>query len=284
MFRFCCLVMASLALSNQAKALDKIVMWDKSYNRPAMLELVTLAADLTIEQYGPYELQPSMDLEEGRAFTQLIKNQDVNLAIGGVTQQRETTTLPVYFPLTRGLLGFRLCLVNQQRANAFIEIETVEDFSRAQLTIGLGTHWPDKEIIEHNKLQIVTNPVFSRLFDMLSKNRFDCFLRGIGELEYELDAYPTEQLMTEEHIAFIYPLANFIFISPQESRLQKRIEQGLLIAKQNGQFAEHFEKHYRPLMQLHKFYERKLFILRNPNLSEKAIQAINQYGIASFAN
>lgn len=259
-------------------------MWDKSYHRPAMLELVTLSAELTKDEYGPYEIEPSIEMEEGRAFAQLIKDQDVNLAIGGVTKERERSARPIYFPLTRGLLGFRLCLVNKTHSDVFATITSLQDIQKSKIIIGLGAHWPDKNIIQENNLQVVTNPSFSRLFGMLTKNRFDCFLRGIGELEYELQAYATEELMIEEYVAFVYPLANFMFVSPSNNRLQERLKKGLLLAKKNGLFKQHFNKHYRKLLYSHKFYERKLFFLENSNISEKAAEAINQFGIASFAN
>lgn len=268
----------------QVVALDKIVMWDKSFQRPEMLELIRLAADLTVDEYGPYQIESSIEMEEGRAFTQLAKGLDVNLAIGGVTKQRERFARTIYFPLTRGLLGFRLCLINKSQPNVFEKTTTVKDIKKARLTFGLGAHWPDLDIIRGNDLLVVTNPSFTRLFGMLAKGRFHCFLRGIGELEYELTAYPTEQLTVDEHVAFVYPLANFIFISPTEARLTQRLEKGLTLARQNGTYTEHFNKHYRQLLYEYKFYERKLFFLENSNLSKKAAQSINEFGIASFAH
>ena len=246
--------------------------------------MVTLAAELTKDEYGSYLIEPSIEMEQGRAFAQLTHNQDVNLVIGGVDKERERTARTIYFPLSRGLLGFRLCLINESKPNIFYNLESVKDFKKASLTIGLGTHWPDRKIIESNGLQTMPSPVSSSLIDMLSAHRFDCFLRSIGEVEYELKTYADRQVMLDEHIAFIYPFANFIFINPANERLHERLRKGLLLASKNNKFNQHFNKHYRNLLYTYKLYERKLFFLKNPNLSEKASNAINQYGIASFTN
>ena len=43
-----------------------------------------------------------------------------------------------------------------------------------------------------------------------------------------------------------------------------------------------FEEHYGELLEGHNFYDRKLIILNNPDVSDAALEAINKYGVASF--
>lgn len=128
------------------------------------------------------------------------------------------------------------------------------------------------------------NPVHSQLFDMLAKGRFDCFLRSIGEIAYEMEKYPTQGIVIEKNVAFVYPLAQFMFVSPAQKRIHSRLKKGLIAAKENGQYKKYFDKHYLHLMKDYRFYNRKLFFLNTPNLSQKSLKAINQYGIASFSN
>jgi hypothetical protein len=267
----------------QVSALDKIIMWDKNFDHPALKELVTLAADLTVEEYGAYQIERSIEMEQGRAFVSLAQSQSINLATAAISRERENTTLPIYFPLTRGLLGFRLCLVKKQNIALFENINTTRDFRSNRLLLGVGAHWPDKTVIEQNQLQAVSNPVHAQLYDMLNMDRFDCFPRGIAEIAYELEKYPTDDVVVEDNIALIYPNAHFMFISPTHVRLKERLETGLMLAKQNGDYKRYFDKHYLVLLKKHGFYSRKLLFLTNPDLSPKARKAINQFGIASFS-
>jgi ABC-type amino acid transport substrate-binding protein len=281
--RLLCLVLIGLFSFNTAAA-DKIIMWDKNFEHIELRELVTLAADLTMDEYGAYSLEPSIEMEQGRAFVSLVQNQRVNLVIAAVNQKREVTTLPIYFPIKRGLLGFRLCLVTQQNTELFSNTNTTKDFRSKRLTIGVGSHWPDRKVIEHNNLQTITTPVHSQLFAMLKKGRFDCFLRSIGEIAFEMKKYSTTGIVVEKNLAFVYPIAQFMFVSPSQKRIHSRLQKGLLAAKENGQYQAHFDKYYLQLMKDYNFYNRKLLFLNNPDLSPKALKAINQYGVASFSH
>ncbi len=50
----------------------------------------------------------------------------------------------------------------------------------------------------------------------------------------------------------------------------------------NGVHRAIFEEHYRALLENYKFYDRKLIILNNPDVSQAALDAVNRYGVASF--
>jgi hypothetical protein len=281
-FRFCFLLCCFIA--GKSFAVDKIVLWDKSIQYAPFKELITLIADASIAEYGPYSLEPSIKMEQGRAFVNLKNDNEINLVIAGVNKEREKSTLPIYFPLTRGLLGFRICLVNKQATARFNDINTIKDFRTQRLTIGVGFHWPDKNILQENGLQTVSTPVQSQLFDMLASNRFDCLLKGIAEIDFEMQTYASKNISVEGNLGFIYPYAHFMFVSKSQQRLHKRLEHGLAVIRKNGLYKKYFDKNFRNFMQKHRFYNRKLLILKNTDLSAPARKAINTYGIASFSS
>ena len=59
---------------------------------------------------------------------------------------------------------------------------------------------------------MVVGSLYDALFNMLRKQRFDCFLRSVIEIEEELKQHP--ELAIEPHLVFRYPLALLFFVSP----------------------------------------------------------------------
>jgi hypothetical protein len=269
-------------LSINAK--DTLILWDENYKNEAELAFIQLAADLTIDDYGEYEIMPSPPYEQGRAFASLNQPEQINMMIASVDKLREQQANTIYIPLERGLAGFRLCLVKNTNSQAFLGINTLRDFRKRKLSVGVGAHWPDKAILTFNQLPVTTSPIESDLYSMLDAGRFACLSRSVKEVSESVINQNHIDIGVEQNIAFIYPLADFIYISKTETRLAERIEKGLRLAIENEQFYTLFEKHYKQLLLKHNLYGRKLFFLKNENMSEKARDAINQYGIASFSS
>lgn len=263
---------------------DKIVLWDRNYDRDAFREILTLAMDLTEAEYGPYSIQSSRPLEQGAAFAGLTRDTALNVAIAAVSLEREASVQVIYIPIDKGLLGFRICLVNPGKQHIFAEINTLSDINKARFSVGVGSHWPDRTIIEDNGLRTIHSENYLNLFDMLQKERFNCFLRSVNEIDYEIASNAERGFTDEQHIAILYPSADFIFVAKSEQRLKTRIEKGIRIAMENGDFDAYFEKYYMTVLQKYNFFNRKLLFLKNKHVSDKALKAINVYGMASFTN
>ena len=276
-------LMLILANVSPSVAKDRIVLWRSNYLTESNLAFIQLAAELTRAEYGDYEIVPSEALEQGRAFANINKPNDINVIISGIDLDREEETSPIYIPLDRGLTGFRVCLVTKGSESIFNDINTLRDFRRHKMYIGVGAHWPDKDIMSFNRLPVTTSPITEDLYSMLEMHRFDCFSRSIKEVTENLKAHPDNEIVIEKNVAFIYPLADFIYVSKAEIKLKERLEKGLELAINNGQFYELFKKYYKDSLREHDLYGRKLFFLKNNNMSEQARAAINKYGIASFS-
>ena len=278
----CCIVLLSLA-TVPALASDRIVLWKRNYESPALHAVIELAARLSEPEFGPYELVSSGDIVQGRAFASLSDGSLLNVVVGGISTNRESQGMPIYIPLDRGILGFRVCL---QRADAkpLTNITNLEDFKQQQIVIGVGSHWPDRQILETNGLLVAHTPVYEQLFDMLDRQRFDCFLRSMHEVREELKTHKAYNFKVEPNVGIIYAQADFAFVSAKTPRIHQRLQYGLKKALENGEFREHFRRFYAETLSYHKLYERKIIILHNPDLSIQAGDAINKYGLASFVN
>lgn len=277
-----CLLLVMFITSAPVYALDNIVVWNRTYEKEALLTLLEIALTLSEAEYGPYTITSSRVIEQGRAFISLADGDLLNVMVAGISRERETLGLPIYIPLDRGLLGFRVCLQNKHH-KSLANITTLKDFADNNIRVGVGSHWPDRSILENNGLKLIHSPVYEQLFAMLDKGRFNCFLRSMHEVDKELATYRQLDLSVDSNIAIIYPQADFAFVSGKHPRIHKRLGDGLALAISSGAFHEHFEKFYAQTLKNHKLYDRKLILLQNKDLSSKALAVINELGLASFA-
>jgi len=275
------LLIASFLVS--AQQVDQIILWERNISNPFFYATIENAAQLTVAEYGEFEIAASPKMEQGRAFVSLSSGQLLNVAIAGISSKNESLGKAVYIPIDRGLLGFRLCMTNSEHSG-FSDVHSLADFRKQNYTVGVGSHWPDRSILEVNGFVVAHSPVYEHLFAMLKAGRFDCFLRSVNEIDIELKNFNEDDLLSiNQDIAFVYPMADFVFVSPAHARLFERIELGLQRSLENGSFNELFRKYHGDDLITHQYYSRNIIILNNPDVSINALDAINLHGIASFA-
>ncbi|MGE6162110.1 substrate-binding periplasmic protein [Aeromonas salmonicida] len=235
---------------------------------PAVAGLLRLSLDLTVPEYGPYQLIASPPMEQGRAVKALQEGALVQIGVFAPDEERERSLLAVHIPLAKGLLGWRVCLIRQGDEGRFSGIGSLADWHSAGLTIGQHRSWPDTRLLKANGLKITVGNLYEALFNMLRKRRFDCFLRSVIEIEDELKQHP--ELAIEPHLVFRYPLALLFFVSPQYPELAQRIELGLQRARQSGAFDQIFEKEFGSTIRRLKLDERVMLELHNPDLPARS--------------
>ena len=235
---------------------------------PAVAGLLRLSRDLTVPEYGPYQLIASPPMEQGRAVKALQEGALVQIGVFAPDEERERSLLAVHIPLAKGLLGWRVCLIQQGDEGRFSGIGSLADWHSAGLTIGQHRSWPDTRLLKANGLKVTVGNLYEALFNMLSKRRFDCFLRSVIEIEDELKQHP--ELAIEPHLVFRYPLALLFFVSPQYPELAQRIELGLQRARQSGAFDQIFEKEFGSTIRRLKLDERIMLELHNPDLPSRS--------------
>ena len=270
----------SLLASFVVHGKEQIVVYSRNYDNAFLHKSISNFAALNKEEFGEYELVKSPDMEQGRAFAELIKG-NIDIMVSAPTEKREQQANAIYVPIDRGLLGFRICMVNASKAK-FSAIQSANQFIQRSLSVGLGSHWSDREVFEDNGFKVITSPVHESLFRMLENNRFDCLPRSINEIDAELEQHANKGLIDDQEIVFIYPNADFIFINPDKKKLHNRISTGVGKAIEDNTFYEIFDEYYENELRNHNIYSRKLVFLENDNMTPAALSAINRFGIASF--
>lgn len=266
---------ASFTSSASAASNHNIIVWDRTYDNPNILEVLELALQHTSSNHKPHTLVRSEKMEQGRVMHQLKTGTLVDVAAFAPTIQREEDAIAIRIPVSRGLLGYRVCLIRKDRHNDFANIDNLQDWKSSGFRIGQGTHWPDTAILESNGITVEKSTHYMPLFKMLKKNRFDCFARSINEVFLELQRPENKELTLDPYLMFQYRLPTFFFVNKQKPELARRIEKGLNLAIQDGSFQTLFDKHHGDAIRKSNITKRTVIKLDNPNLSDKTRHIIN---------
>jgi len=232
------------------------------------IELLDLALTKTQDEWGAFQLVPDeRRLTQSRGSLLLEKNQGVDIASFPTTKDRENRFIPIRIPILQGMLGCRVLLINQYKQKAFSKVHSLESLQK-NYTAGFGNQWADMKILESNQLRVAGVTEYERLFEMLHKNRFDYFPRGINEAWLEIEKYQGQfkYLTVETSIALYYPIYVYYFVPHNKPTLAARIKQGLKIALADGSFKALFKKHHQALINKASLDNRRIFLLDNPFL------------------
>jgi hypothetical protein len=116
---------------------------------------------------------------------------------------------------------------------------------------------------------------------MLQAGRFDLFSRGINEIGEELQAGRAldPNLAIEQNLMLYYPLPRYFFFARTEDgeRLAKRVEAGLQLLMENGQFETLYQKFKRQMLSGLNLSGRRVLRLENPTVSDQTPQSRREY-------
>jgi hypothetical protein len=218
----------------------------------------------------PYRIEISTE-----DFTQARVNEEVR--IGGLLDlawtssgaEMEATVLPIRIPLFKGLLGYRILIINKYDQPKFDRIKTLEDLK--QLTFGQGRTWADTRILESNGFTVIKTNKYPSLFHMVEGGRFDAFPRGVHEPFGELAQRPDMDLTVEKNLMLAYKMPFYFFVSRNNPTLAADIETGLNRAIADGSFDETFMNapSVRDVIEKANMKNRRVFYIDNPTLSKE---------------
>ena len=231
------------------------------------LAILTLALDKTIATHGPYQLLAHhLPMQQGRTIVELQK-QALDIMWTVTSIEREKQLVPILIPLLKGLLSHRIFIINKQDQARFAAIKNIDQLRL--LSAGQGHDWPDLKILRHNNLPTFSSSSYLGLLGMLSLRRFDYFPRGINEAWQEVATIAPDNLMVEQTLLLQYPSPIYFFFNSSNKALKERVEQGLLLAIEDGSFDLHLYNHpsIKQALQLSKMSQRTLITLKNPLLS-----------------
>lgn len=228
-----------------------------------LMEIMRTALEKTTGEFGPFELEASSEkMNEERTLSELKNGKVVNIAWSSTSSEKEQDLLPIRIPLRKGILGYRVALIQADKQAEIDKITTLAELKK--LTIGQGTGWGDVKLYESNGFQVSTAK-YDDLFKMTATGRFDLFPRGISEAfpEQERNVKANPNLVVEKNILIYYPWPYYFFFNKNDTALQKRLEAGIRKMIKDGSFDAIFKKYNGKAIAQANLKGRKIFRIKN---------------------
>lgn len=229
------------------------------------VDVLRLALDKTVADFGPYELRGIPPMNRARTLVSLSHNLYPNL----VLQMSYEDDLPanqnlsyIPFPLDLGAFSYRVCFARDELQHRKNPIQHINDLKK--YTFGSGIGWSDSKILRANGLTVVESNSVLSLFRMTKAGRVDFFCRAPMEMAFEQHHEGNLGLTADPQIALYYPLPKFFFAHKDNTALLNRIQKGLEIAYADGSFHKLWASRHGTGIEQAKLNQRQIFRLTNP--------------------
>lgn len=243
--------------------LEPDASWEKEDYFTGLLQL---ALNETADEFGPCEILPTDSILTRMRSLALINNYGIDVFWATTSLERESLLRPVRIPLLKGLMGYKILLINPEDQPRFSRIKNLQELTA--LRAGVGVDWPDNAILRANGIETVTSVNYEALFRMLAAKRFDFFPRGASEVWTEHRNHPEVNLHVEQDLVLVYPAPVYFFVNMNNHALEQRLTQGLHKLIANGKFDQYFFSHaiIVDAIQRVNLGERRKIYLNNPLL------------------
>lgn len=207
-------------------------------------------------------------LPKKRAYHMMKQGRGIDIVFGSANIERETDFQAIYFPIMKGLYGWRIPLVHKDNVDLFKAVYDLSDFKK--LTPGLSETWSDTQIMEKNGIRVQKSNSAKVLYQMLGKQRFDYFPRSALKIAQDFQRNKHYKIAIEPHIFIHYPTAFYFYVSREDKELAKDLKDGFEQAFLDGSFDNIFNEYFGEQVAHLKKQNRRVFHLDNPFLSKKA--------------
>ncbi|MPW22208.1 hypothetical protein GCT13_36610 [Paraburkholderia sp. CNPSo 3157] len=237
----------------------------------AAFALATLDVAMKAANASYTTRQIEVVMERSRALAELASGNTINLHWTSMEAQAERGLNVVHIPIHRGLIGYRVFLIRQDRQVDFDRIETLEDLRSMTGVQGLG--WIDARIMRDAGLRVQTPSTYETIFKMLEGRRVDYFPRGVIEAYPELESRRATEpdLAVEQSLLLAYRSDFLFYVSPNHGELAATIARGFTTAWRDGSYLKLFNTH--PYIQnglkRGNLAGRKVIRLDNPFMSDE---------------
>ena len=192
----------------------------------------------------------------------------INTYVAVTTPEWEERVTAIRIPLRRGLLNYRLLVINRDESHLFENISNIDELKT--LKAGLVRGWATTSIFEQEgfKIEIVND--FDGMFRMLAQHRFHFTVRGVNEIFDELSQRKAKlgKLIPAPNIALYIPSPTYLFVSPKFPRLAKRLEKGLELMVEDGTLERIFHQYFADDIERAELADRHIIYFDNPYLPE----------------
>lgn len=263
-----------LTYAGTCLALDTI-RWNHGHyqtdkRRDFKAELLTQVMERTSTIYGPYVILESDQYRvTKRAIQQVKEGKSINIFMAVTSPEWENSTHPIRIPIRRGILNYRLLAINKNKKEDFAETYLVSDLKKH--VAGLRTGWATIGLMQEYDFSFKETVTLDGLYEMLAINRIDYIPRGLNEINDEITMHKklNKNVMVEPTVAIYTQSPYYIFVSPHEKRLAKRIEDGLEMMIEDGSHKALFEQYYADKIAKADIPSRHIIRIENKTLSPK---------------
>ena len=144
------------------------------------LKILKLSLEKTKIKYGDYKIENAVSGLQFRTANLLADGSPLVDVMWTMTNiDREKIMLPVRIPLLKGLMGYRILIINKKDTEKFLAINRVEELKKMRAL--QGHDWPDTDILLANGFQVEKSTYYDGMFKMINSGRADYFPRAINE-------------------------------------------------------------------------------------------------------
>lgn len=240
--------------------------WPKSMQTDKRGDYPVALLHLALEKSGTDIVAKPSDyvMSQFRTLKQLELNQGIDVVWTMTNPEREEQLHAIRIPMDRGLIGYRLLVINDEDSERFETLPHAANLKQ-MLTVQ-GLDWPDFTILQANGFQLTSSNNFSGMYPMLKKHRVQFFPRSITEVWPELAQQQGQGLIVSPRWALHYPAALYFFVRHRDTELAAAIEQGLETALTDGSFKALFLEHFQEAITKADLRNRQIVELTNPTL------------------
>jgi len=262
-------IFSLIIFTSSVNALDVVrFVESKSDQKQAyFVDLLRLSMEVTKDKYGEYVVEGiEMEMEQGRSSIMLANNQHIDIVWRMTNKEIEQALKPIYIPLLKGSMGYRIFLIREGEQVVFSKDLTLSQLK--DLRVGQGHNWPDSKILAHNGFNL-TKGYSNNLLKMLSKGRFDYFPRALHEALIEAKSF--ESIEVEQNFLLKYHAPVYFFVNNKDDALARRLHEGLMLLIESGKFDHHFNTHpvTANVLKQVDLNGREAFLLDNPFNSDE---------------
>lgn len=237
---------------------------DKRYEYQSLMFRISM--EQTIDEFGPFTIKTSPNMTQSREERNLSLGIKLDVMFATPKSHYLGVFTPVLIPIRKGLLGYRIFLINEKNKDILSQVNSVEELKK--FSVGQGKNWSSVDVLESAGFKVVRGPSYDGLFGMLVGGRFDLFSRSISEVEREMEEFGKifPQLMIEETTVLYYLHPDYFWFSNSESgkKLRIRVEKGLKKMIKNGLFDKTFHQYHADILQQIDIENRKVYRIDNP--------------------
>lgn len=195
----------------------------------------------------------------------LVLNDQIDVIYAGTTNELENQLQAIRFPISRGLIGSRVFIINKQFQLDYKGVRSLAELRRYTGVISFG--WPEKEIFQAARLPL-NEILYDDIFRVLNDGSRYYFPRGV------LEAYPEiagradqlKNLTVENSLLLKYKSAVFFFINKNNAALKAALEAGFQKGYADGSYARFFYDHpfIKHSFEQAKMHRRRVIEIPNP--------------------